>query len=359
VQLLEPLGIPLLTAVEEFAAARAKISPHTFMEAADFFATKFVAKKEVPSTLAILDRLCAKIQDDGRDKKLYIDRLKKDGERIAAAFPDLSRATEEGFRRYLRELKTTRQVRDRTTGEMIPKGSPVGPRRRDNVRDCAVTIMRYAVEIEALPAGKTCVERISSVAFGGEVTTYEATQLAQILDYFRREDADWLPWAAIQGLAGLRTSEILRLSWAAFKWASNAIAIHAKVAKKVRVSRQAPITPALASWLNDWRHSTGPVIPRKWKDIEAAHTDALARLRKNLGWTTWGNNALRHSFGSHRVAITKSIAQVALEMGNSPQKVRENYNDPKTEDEATAYFGVFPPSWGAKIVSIRAGAAKI
>lgn len=41
----------------------------------------------------------------------------------------------------------------------------------------------------------------------------------------------------------------------------------------------------------------------------------------------WKKNALRHSFISYRVAAIQSVAQVALEAGNSPQMIFRHYRE--------------------------------
>jgi hypothetical protein len=81
----------------------------------------------------------------------------------------------------------------------------------------------------------------------------------------------------------------------------------------------------------------------------------MNRLRKLLDLPRL-DNANRHSFGSYRLATAKSYDQVALEMGNSARKVREDYNDPKPESEGIAYFGLVPPEEKSKV--IVAGRAK-
>jgi hypothetical protein len=54
------------------------------------------------------------------------------------------------------------------------------------------------------------------------------------------------------------------------------------------------------------------------------------------------HNGLRHSFCSYRMATTKSAAQVALEAGNSPKMLFENYRELVTEKAALEYFGILP-----------------
>jgi len=57
---------------------------------------------------------------------------------------------------------------------------------------------------------------------------------------------------------------------------------------------------------------------------------------------TWPSNALRHSYASYRLAIIKNAAEVALEMGNSPQMLMTNYRELADEHDAKAWFAITP-----------------
>ena len=63
---------------------------------------------------------------------------------------------------------------------------------------------------------------------------------------------------------------------------------------------------------------------------------------------TWKANALRHSFISYRVALTKDIAAVALEAGNSPKMIFAHYRELCTEAEAREWFSILPAERAAK-----------
>ena len=78
-----------------------------------------------------------------------------------------------------------------------------------------------------------------------------------------------------------------------------------------------------------------------WKALEQKHHRALVRLAEKSG-VEWESNALRHSYGSHRLGIIKSEGQLVLEMGNSISQVREHYHDPKSDKEAAEYFDIRP-----------------
>lgn len=72
----------------------------------------------------------------------------------------------------------------------------------------------------------------------------------------------------------------------------------------------------------------------------------------------WKRNALRHSFGSYRPAVTADLARVSAEMGNSPAIINEHYRALVTEAEGKAWFGILPAlaAAGADVVPMpRAG----
>ena len=64
----------------------------------------------------------------------------------------------------------------------------------------------------------------------------------------------------------------------------------------------------------------------------------------------WKANALRHSFISYRVALTKDIAAVALEAGNSARMIFAHYRELGTESEAAEWFGIVPATGEARNV---------
>ncbi len=57
---------------------------------------------------------------------------------------------------------------------------------------------------------------------------------------------------------------------------------------------------------------------------------------------TWKKNALRHSYGTYRMAVLKAPVRVAFEMGNSPGVIRKCYDRVVTETQGKTWFGVRP-----------------
>ena len=53
-------------------------------------------------------------------------------------------------------------------------------------------------------------------------------------------------------------------------------------------------------------------------------------------------NALRHSFISYRVAVTKDVPKVSLEAGDSPKMIDSNYRELVTDRAAHRWFSIAP-----------------
>jgi integrase len=269
-----------------------------------------------PSTKEILHDMIEELKDLRRSDR-HINGLRRDLAPFAAAFPDLRKVRYADLVDYDRGLN-------------------VGPRRRDNVRNARVQLFRYARRRGVLDEmRRTIAERIPQIKAGHDIATWTPADARLLLEAVC---PCWLPCVAIGLFAGLRTSEILRLDWSAFKWELGVIAVQRKIARKSKVDRLVPIHPNLASWLEPYP-KIGPLYPGKFKTSENAYSRELKRIRARTGLPR-KDNANRHSFGSYRLAVTKSYSQVALEMGNSPEKVRSNYNDPKAESEGAEYFSI-------------------
>lgn len=136
------------------------------------------------------------------------------------------------------------------------------------------------------------------------------------------------------GFAGLRSAEIVRLDWDCIKVEEGHIEVPARCAK-TGIRRLPPITDNLREWLRLHQRSSGPVcayknLPNQW-----------LKLAKQVG-VQWKRNALRHSFISYRVAITKNIPQTALEAGNSVTIIQQHYLKMVTEQKGKEWFAIVP-----------------
>ena len=156
---------------------------------------------------------------------------------------------------------------------------------------------------------------------------------------------------AIAAFAGIRSQEILRLTWEDIRFQHGDIVVAADKAKTAS-RRLVPILPALRAWLNHCnkdKKKTGPIVtrfaqPQSWNRSvgwDIARYNAKAKAA-NLPQIPRIHNGMRHSFASYRLAIKKDAAAVALEMGNSPRKLFENYRELVTPSQAKKWFNTVP-----------------
>lgn len=335
--ILAPLRVPLLAAVQEYAAARAQLGDLTLTEAVAAYIRDHGTRAAMPSTSSLVADYLSRAAKRGRSIE-HRRHMATDLRRFAAAHPDLRACLPETIEDYLHSLRTTHSANVR--GVIRPAGSPISLRFRDNVRDNIRALFRYAQDAGHLPAGTTAPDRVPHLSTGPDIHTYTPDQLARVCEWFHENAREFLPWVVLGAFAGMRSSEVLRLDWSALRWRAGIIAIESTVAKKVSTSRKTPILPPVAEWLRPWQHLTaGQVVPGG-KDRPIA--TARAAMVKAFGWTHWTHNALRHSYASHRLVIRPDAAAVAIEMGTSPAMLRKNYNNPPDPADAAAYFQILP-----------------
>lgn len=228
---------------------------------------------------------------------------------------------------------------DAKSVESFLQSLKVGPRRRNNIRAELVTLFRFAQERGYLPNETTQAERVKRVKVPRQaVSVFTPDEMRGFLDAVKEE---WLPWLALGGFAGIRTEEITRMDWSMIRWEKSLIDLPA-TATKTNERRLIPIKDNLAQWLASWRNAEGSICSSR-PDREA---ERLAKATK----VAWRNNALRHSYGSYRVAESHDVPRVALEMGNSVAMVKRHYYEAQHEEAATEWFGIAPKVSGKVIV---------
>ena len=83
------------------------------------------------------------------------------------------------------------------------------------------------------------------------------------------------------------------------------------------------------------------ISSQKRRNLQHRPARRIAKVVKASG-VKWKRNGLRHSFGSYRMEQTKNEGQVALEMGNSPQVVKDHYFEIVDEHAAKEYWSIKP-----------------
>lgn len=131
------------------------------------------------------------------------------------------------------------------------------------------------------------------------------------------------------------------------KWenvdASRGILVSEALSKMSR-RRLVPISDTLNKWIDFIRQREGvlegPIIRssgfyqrfKKWK--KKCLPKGLPPIQKDI---------MRHSYGTYRTIVVRSAGEVAIEMGNSEQTIRDHYLDAgRPPAEAATYFGLTP-----------------
>jgi integrase len=152
------------------------------------------------------------------------------------------------------------------------------------------------------------------------------------------------PIIALCGLAGLRTEELLRLTWEDVFRVQDHIEI-TKSKAKTRQRRLVEIVPALAEWLEPHRKSRGKlwigsetVSARRNENL--LHEELLTICEK--AGVKRKENGLRHAFCTFHFAKHSNENLTAAQAGNSPAMIHAHYKGLATKAEAEKWFSVAP-----------------
>jgi len=280
------------------------------------------------------------------------------------------------LRTHLRQFAKTfgkRNINTVTTQELdgwLRKIAP-GLRTKKNKRGCLVSLWRWARDKGQLPLhDRTAAERTSMPSERRQkrervVETWAAEELEQILKVVPHTH---LPWVILASFAGIRTRELFEnkrsiapskevLQWEHITLTGGEprIVVPASVAK-VPSKRTIPISSQLAKWLRPYKGRTGPICPGlvPWnaprKTAAIPNPQSVNQIIADAVGVPFKKNGLRHSFGTYRTLMVGHVGPVALEMGNSEAKVKENYFDAgKTKQEAKDWFAITPAKVSRKL----------
>ncbi len=295
--LLQPFGIPLHDAIEEYVAMRKR---------------KKTVEKRVGD---VVDELLAAKQNAGLSDR-YVETLRTYLLRFANSFQtNIGSINTGAIVRWLDSLK-------------------VGPRSRNNVRQAIVTLFNFARQRGYLPKGETTeaadVETVRD--HDGEIAILAPNELSKLL---KKSKPLYQLYFALAGFTGIRSAELLRLEWSEINFEKRHIEVKARKAKTA-TRRLVPIQPNLAKWM-------APYHGRKGKLFQSRRTvDSAIKFAKRLD-IPWKANCLRHSYATYRLSMVADAGRVALEMGNSPAKLFTNYRELDRENQAPEWFAIEPP----------------
>jgi integrase len=204
----------------------------------------------------------------------------------------------------------------------------VGLVSKSNRRRLLVTLFNFAKAQGWLRVNEeTAAEALGTYKIKRrEVEIYTPAEMARLLN---AAEPDFIPYLALIAFGGLRREELRKgLLWQSINFDRGDIIVPAAIAKTNR-KRKIVMHENLLAWLAPYRVKSGPIFA---KDPQRR----IAKVAAASG-VKWKSNGLRHSFGSYRMELTKNEGQVALEMGNSPQVVKDHYFEIVDERAAREY----------------------
>jgi len=313
VEMLDPMGIPLVAAVEDYVQARKVAQSESLvMMAADY---RRVCKPLSRANVGqLVEKLLVSKSEDGASKA-YLANLKTVLTRFAAAFPgDILTVTSADIDGWLR-------------------GLDVSAKSRNGMLICVKVLFSFARSHNCLPAEQmTAAEQIqrARIKQDDDVAVFTPEEMTRLL---HAAPPHLIPILAIGAFTGIRMAELNRLDWSAIDLQRSLVELRAGQAKTAS-RRIVPVSDNLRAWIEP--------LPRTGKVVRtpALHREVTA-LARALG-IDWPRNVLRHSFISYRIALVKSADQVALEAGNSPTILFKHYRELATEDQARQWFAILP-----------------
>lgn len=169
--------------------------------------------------------------------------------------------------------------------------------------------------------------------FNGDFYTPEVTK--RLLRYVVEHEKDLIGYYALLTFAGLRPSEGARVQWQDYNSKTNELYVR----KGKTHARHIILKPVAVEWMTFHRENTP-------KDAPFISLLSLGNREKEIRTAVlngkWVQDGLRHGFGTYFKALTKSIAEVADYMGNSPDIVKRHYARTVPKEDCDAFWGLTP-----------------
>jgi integrase len=301
----------------------------TLTDATDFLLEHLERQEKASATLTVdklISERLAKLKNIGRSAA-HIDDTNHHLSRFALAFGNrpAGAVTRQEIESWLETLQ-------------------VGPRSYNNYCDRLNALFAFACKKELLTQNPlTRIERKNLPPTRTQIIA--PADLGRLLD---RAPHQLVPALAISYFAGLRTAEILRLSWDDINLTRGYIEVPAHKAKSAQ-RRLVSLEANLLEWLRPFAaRRGGPVYNGSQKRFHAE----VARLFAELGISR-PSNCGRHSYASYWLAKHLDSASLAARLGHSTsQLIFAVYRELVSPEAAEAYWSICPPGIPSNVMAI-------
>jgi integrase len=332
---IAPLDVPLDTAAHEYAEARKKLAGGSLAEAVSFYVKHHAhVLQRKPVAEAVEEMIAAKAAR-GLSAAYLMDLRCRLGAFARAFACNVSDITADDLRAFLDSL-------------------PFAARGINNTLTTIRTFIAFAKDRGWLSRESRLLDGIEKQK--EKAAPVEIFTPAEMRELLAHCSAEIRPALAIAAFAGLRTAELLRLTWADVDRRPGFVEISADKAKTA-ARRLVPISGNLRAWLALSPRTAGRIWPQDDQSIYRELNRTVKRInaarKTNEEPFAWKDNALRHSFVSYRLAETQDVNRVALEAGNSPQMIFKHYRELCTPAEAQTWFSLAPDE-AANVIPMEA-----
>jgi integrase len=339
--------VSLPEAVSQFCEAATKAGDRTLGEIVDAFLRNLAVVQRVDLAKAVEEYLLGKETQtkakDGARAELsgkYFYNLAIHLRRFAAAFPntaicDLGKQHVDKFMSSLESVPTKSRNHRAVTS----------PKSRNHHRAAIRQFLLWAVKKDYLSATHRLNEAEGLTPQNGNTAEIDFYTPAELQALLEASEGPLRAMVAIGGLAGLRTQEMLRLTWEDVRRVENHIEVSSKKSK-TRQRRLVEVVPALAQWLAPFTEFTGKIWTLHEVTFQQHLCDLCARAHVEVKGTHTPvprkQNGLRHSFCTYHYALHGNENLTAQQAGHSPSMLHRDYKGLATKRESERWFGVSP-----------------
>jgi len=263
----------------------------------------------------------------------------KDGKR-----PALNPKYVENTATWLREFAATfpgHDVGDITKEHLnlyVTAHAKLGAKSRNDRRAVVKQFLKWCVRNDYLTATHRLLEADGLAKEASDAAPIDYYRPAELRAKLENSEGQMRVVIALQGLAGLRLEEVLRLDWRDVFGIPGHIEVGSSKSK-TRQRRLLEICPALEQWLMPYRGLEGKVATQ-WQTVNG-YVQAVTALRQSLKIPS-RRNGLRHAFVTYHFALHQNENLTAALAGNSPAMIHAHYKGLATKAEAEKWFAVAP-----------------
>ena len=144
-------------------------------------------------------------------------------------------------------------------------------------------------------------------------------------------------YLVLAGFGGLRTEEVLRQRWEDIDWEHGDIYVRQPKRVGGWRPRHVEILPSLRRHLEHRALKEGRVLPGGQRTLYLLRRAMMDKL----GWESWPDNCLRHSFRTYWLAHWQDAPKLAVQMGHAGAGMTVyTYGTPTTRANAAAWWAL-------------------